>query len=436
MRYLILTTALVLSICSTGQVPTVLEQKHNTVLIINGKAHIGNGEVVEKSAIGIEEGKIKFVKNALTADIVETEWDTIIDVEGKHVYPGFIAPNVTLGITEIDAVRASRDFNEAGDINPNVRSLIAYNTDSKVVYTVRTNGVLVTQSTPRGGLISGSSSVMALDGWNWEDAVYKADDGVHINWPRKYRTTGWWAEPGTTTKNKNYLSVKQNLYAFFEKALAYSRIRKPEKRDLKLDAMRAVFKGDKRVFLHADFVAEINDIIDFSRHFNLKNPVIVGGYDAYYLADRLKENHFSVMLGRPHSLPKFAGDPTNTWYTLPSKLQTAGVLFCIQNEGDMEAMNVRNLPFLAGTAWAYGLSEEEAVASISLNAAQILGVDDKIGSLEEGKDATLFVSEGNALDMMTNKGYMAMVKGNFLILDNHQMQLYRKYCVKYGIEPQ
>ncbi|NOQ73306.1 MAG: amidohydrolase family protein [Crocinitomix sp.] len=424
----------IIAISSFGQTPSPQTQMYKRILFQNGSAHVGNGEYVHNSVIGIEEGKILFVKNALTYQLDKSEWDTIISLKGKHIYPGFIAANLTLGLTEIDAVRATRDFDETGSINPNVRSLIAFNTDSKVMYTVRTNGVLVTQSTPRGGLISGTSSIMALDGWNWEDAVYKADDGVHLNWPIKFSKSGWWAQPGPNKANEKYNKTRDAIYAFFEEALSYSQSKDPSEKFLKLEAMRGIFNGKQRLFIHADYAPEINDIIDFSRRFDLEFPVIVGGYDAHLVAARLIENKFAVMLGRPHLLPTFEEDLTYINYQSAAKLQKAGVPYCIQAAGDMEVMNARNLPFLAGTAWAYGLTEEEAVASISLNVAKILGIDDRIGSLESGKDATLFISDGNALDMMTNNVTIAMVKGNFIVLDNHQMQLSRKYHERYGIE--
>lgn len=419
---------------SFSQVPSPMEQKHRTILFQHGHAHIGNGEYIDNSSVGIKNGKILFVRNALTNDIEKTEWDTIIDISGHHIYPGFISTNNTLGLTEIDNVRATRDFEETGSINPNVRALIGFNMDSEIIYTVRTNGVLVTQATPRGGLISGTSSVMSLDGWNWEDAVYKADDGVHINWPKKMTTTGWWAEPGPSKKNDKYAKTKMEIWDFFKQAESYVKINKHDETNLKMKALRGVFKGTQRLFIHADFAPEINDVIDFSREFNFKYPVIVGGYDAHMLSDRIKENHFSVIIGKPHSLPQFEDDHIQAYFELAYNLQSKGILFCISNEGDMEAMNTRNLPFLAGTAWAYGLSEEQAVAAISLNAAKILGLDDRIGSLEKGKDATLFVSKGNALDMRSNEGVIGMIKGRFIVMDNHQMELYRKYKGRYDLK--
>jgi len=417
-----------------SQVPTPLLKQHNTILLQNGLAHIGNGEVVNKSSIGIKDGKILFVKNALTYKVVKSDWDTIINIMGKQVYPGFIATNSTIGLTEIDAVRATNDFKETGQINPNVRTLIAFNTDSKVLYTVRTNGVLVCQSTPRGGLISGTSSVMAMEGWNWEDAVYKADDGIHINWPKRYTNSGNWGEPVETKPNEKYAQTVNQLLNYFKRAEAYHSNSKTENKDLKLEAMKGVFKGISRIYIHTDFAPEINDVIDFSREFKLKFPVIVGGYDSYRLAERLKENKFTVMLENPHHLPYFEGDLPSVNYEIPNKLQEAGLLFCIQNSGSMEVMNARNLPFIAGTAMAYGLTEEQAIATITLNAAKIMGVDNRIGSLEKGKDATLFISEGSALEMKTNAVTLAYVKGNRIDLSNHQKQLSKKYHAKFELE--
>jgi hypothetical protein len=416
-----------------AQVPAPIAQKYKRILLLNAKAHVGTGKVIDKSAIGIEEGQISIVANALTYKLVKSDWDTIIDIAGQHLYPGFIAANSTIGLTEIDAVRATRDFKEVGYINPHIRAIIAFNLDSKIIYTIRTNGVLICQATPRGGLISGASSVMAMDGWNWEDAVYKTDDGIHINWPKRYRQTGWWAEPGVIKKNEKYLEIIELLDGFFKESKAYLE-NEESIVDLKFEAMRLVFNGKKRVYFHADFAPEMNDIVDFSRKFDLKYPVIVGGYDAPFIAERLKENKFTIMLSNPHDLPFFEGDLPASNFETATKLQATDLLYCIQNAGNMEVMNARNLPFLAGTAMAYGLTEEQAIASITLNVAKIMGIEEKIGSIEKDKDATLFVSAGNALDMRTNAVTLAMVKGRFIALTNHQILLANKYLNKYNLK--
>lgn len=401
------------------------------ILVINGTAHIGNGEVVETAAIGMENGKILFVKNSLTNAIQRKDWDTIIDAENQHVYPGLVAANSTLGLTEIDAVRATRDFNDVGEFNPHVRTQVAFNVESRVIETVRTNGVMLTQSTPRGGIISGSSAIMYLSGWNWEDATVLADDGIHVNWPASTQGGGWWAEPAPKSRNANYQKEKEEIADFFALAEVYAKGSKTIE-DLRLEAMKACFIGTKRVYFHADGMQQILDIIEFVEKFKLKYPVIIGGYEAHLVGKRLKDAKIPVMLNRIHMLPEREEDDVNLPYTLPGILQKQGILFCLQNAGDMEAMNARNLPFQAGTAMAYGLSEEEALQSIALNACKIMGIDREFGSIEPGKSATLFISKGPALDMKTNQVTTLIFHGQLLSAENFQYKLYQKYKKKYA----
>lgn len=410
---------------------SVFGQKEKSCLLLNGYLHVGNGDIVESALIGIKDGKIALVKNSLAYTYKKEEWDTIIDLQGQHVYPGFIAPNSTLGLTEIDAVRATKDFDEVGQYNPHIRSQIAFNVESKVISTVRTNGVLLSQATPRGGDISGTSSIMALDGWNWEDATILKDDGIHVNWPSSMQGGGWWAEPSSKKRNEKYEEQKQSLYQFFELSSSYASNRKKGEKDLRLEAMVECFKGKKRVYMHADELQQLLDIVDFARHFDLAFPVIVGGYDSHLLTRKLKDAKIPVMLVRTHSLPENEEDAVDHPYRLPAMLQEAGVKFCLQNQGDMETMNARNIPFQAGTAMAYGLTEEQAIRSISLSTCEIVGIDKEYGSIEEGKSATLFVSQGNALDMRTNQITLGMIRGQFMSIDNFQKDLYEKYMEKY-----
>jgi imidazolonepropionase-like amidohydrolase len=408
----------------------VFGQKSQAILLVNGFLHQGNGTVVETALIGIRNGKIDFVKNALSSAYKKSEWDTIIDLQGQHVYPAFIAPNSTLGITEIDAVRATRDFQEVGYLNPHIRSQIAFNAESKVISTVRTNGVLFAQVTPRGGRISGTSSVMALSGWNWEDATIFKDDGVHINWPESIQGT-WKDDVITKTKGKNYQQQKEELVTFFNLVNAYQNNADELKTDLRLNAMIPCLTAEKRIYFHANEIQQLTDIIEFVHFFDIPYPVIVGGYDSYMIARKLKDAKIPVMLGRTHSLPENEDDPIDLPFQLPTMLQKEGVLFCLQNEGEMEAMNARNLPFQAGTAMAYGLSEEEAIQSISLNTAKIMGISKAYGSIEAGKSACLFVSKGNALDMRTNQVSMILINGSFVPTTNFQTELYQRYEKKY-----
>jgi imidazolonepropionase-like amidohydrolase len=408
----------------------VFSQKSQTILLVNGFLHQGNGTVVESALIGIRNGKIDFVKNALSSAYNKSEWDTIIDLKGQHVYPAFIAPNSTLGITEIDAVRATRDFQEVGYLNPHIRSQIAFNAESKVISTVRTNGVLFAQVTPRGGRISGTSSIMALSGWNWEDATIFKDDGVHLNWPESIQGT-WNEDAINKSKSKNYQQQKEELYAFFNLVKAYQKNEDELKNDLRLNAMIPCLSAEKRIYFHANEIQQLIDIIEFVHFFDIPFPVIVGGYDSHLIARKLKDAKIPVMLCRTHSLPENEDDPIDLPFRLPALLQKEGVLFCLQNEGDMETMNARNLPFQAGTAMSYGLTEEEAIQSISFNTAKIMGISKAYGSIEAGKSASLFISKGNALDMRTNQVSMILINGSFVPTTNFQSDLYQRYEKKY-----
>ena len=396
-----------------------------TTLIMGGIAHLGTGEKIENSLIVVRDGKFDLVADASVVRIDPSAFDTIIRAYGKHIYPAFIAPNTTLGITEIDAVRASKDYNEVGSYNPNVRSQIAYNTDSKIIKTVRTNGVLITQATPRGGVVSGLSSVMYLDGWNWEDATLKADDGIHLNWPSSFKTSGWWAEPGKTSKNKNYDDRVKEIKNYFEIAKSYSE--ENSKLDLKLESTKDLFNGTKNLYVHANYAKEIRESVRFFKEIGIENIVIVGGRDALNAISILKENNVSVILERVHSLPVNEDAAINQFYKLPSQLSKNNILFCLSYSGDMEAMGTRNLPFTAGTAVAYGLDMEKAIASISLNTAIILGMEKTTGSIEKGKNATFFISSGDALDMRTNNIELAFINGVPVDLNNHQKELFEKY---------
>ena len=408
--------ALILTINVPAQKPT---------LFIGATAHLGNGKVIENAAISIQKGKFDLVANANMIRIDPTAFDTIYKIYGKHIYPSFILPNTTLGITEIDAVRASRDYKETGVNNPNIRSLIAYNTDSKLSKTVRSNGVLIVQVTPQGGLISGQSSIMYLDGNNWEDAVIKADDGIHINWPNSYYNTGWWAEPGETKKNKDYQKRIINLEKIFAKANAYAST--SNIMDLKMESMKGLYDGTKNLYIHANSANEIRDAIDFAEEYHIKKIVLVGGEDALAISNILVKKNIPIILNRVHRLPKSQDSPIEEPYSQSKKLTDAGVLFCLSYEGDMEAMGARNLSFTAGTTIAYGQSYEKAVESITLNAAKILGIDDMLGSIENGKNATFFISSGDALDMRANNVEHAFINGVSINLNNHQKELFDKY---------
>jgi imidazolonepropionase-like amidohydrolase len=198
--------------------------------------------------------------------------------------------------------------------------------------------------------------------------------------------------------------------------------------------MKGIFSSAKILYVHVNYAKEIEDAVHFLKDAGVKKMVIVGGTDSWMVADLLKENNIPVMVNRIHDLPNRTDDDIDLPYKLPTLLQKAGVLFCLENSGDMEEMQERNLPFNAGTAAAYGLTKEEALASITLNAAKILGIDNRVGSLEAGKDATLFISTGDALDMKSNNVELAFIRGKKLDLSNEQKALYGKYMKKYGLK--
>lgn len=425
---------LIFVLISLGGAAVAQQQKR--VLLRNGIAHIGNGQVIENSYVAFSNGKIDFVSDARLVKLDMSRFDTTIDVAGKHLYPGFIAPNCVLGLQEAEAIRPTSDYAEVGDYNPHIRSLIAYNTDSKILETVKANGILYTQATPRYGTISGSSSVLATQGWNWEDAVLKADDGIHLNFPNSVVKRGWWAEPQPSEKNNRFQEQLTELTRFFENAYAY--YQSPvgaNETNLRYEAMKGVFAGKKNLYLHADYVKDIMMAVNFAEKFGIRKLIIVGGKDSYKITPFLREHRVAVMLNRLHDLPDLPEAETDILYKLPYLLQKDSILFCLQNQGDMEAMNARNLPYLAGTAAAYGLSKEQALQSISLNTAKILGVDSLIGSLEAGKMASIVVSEGDVLDMRTSRILMAYVNGVTVPVTNFQNELYRKYAQKYGVKP-
>lgn len=422
---------LLVNAAAFAQQPVPAKPQSKSILLMNGVAHIGNGKVLDNAVIGLKEGKIVMVADARVVRIDMSKWDTVINIPGKHVYPGFIATNSTMGLQECESVRATRDQYEVGLFNPEVRSIIAYNTDSKIQPTVRTNGVLLAQITPRGGRISGTSSVVELDGWNWEDATYKMDDGIHVNWPPVV-ARNFDSPPFALEKSKTYETELRELEDFFREAKAYAANSKPEEKNLRYEAMKGIFDGSKTLFLRADYVKEITEAVAFSKKMGITRMVIVGGRDSWQCTTLLKENNIAVMIGRPHDLPPTADSDLDQPYKTPAMLQKAGVLFCIQNEGDQETHQTRNLGFLAGTAAAYGMTKEEALAAITSNPAKILGIDKTVGTLEEGKDATLFISTGDALDMRTNNVELAYIRGKKIQLTNEQMRLYETYKKKYG----
>ena len=398
------------------------EKQAGTIALVHATIHVGNGDVIEDGMIVFSNGKIiKVGKYAAIADI------KVIDCTGKQIYPGLILTDSNLGLEETGAIRAEHDDYELGDFNPDIRSLIAYNTDSKVINTVRSNGILLANVVPNGGILSGSSSVMELDGWNWEDAVYQKDNGIHFRMPSLIPTS---AENSSSETLKKAYNQIDDVRTFFREAKAYFAQPMHTTTNIKFESVKGLFNQTQTFFVHCEMVNEIMIAIEFAKEFGFKT-VIVGGTESIKIADYLKQNNIAVILNQMHTLPVIQDDDIDTYAKLPYQLQQAGVTYCINDFDDMN--RGRNLMFNAGVAVGFGLTKEQALQAITLSPAKILGIDKQTGSLEENKDANIIVSDGDLLDIRTSNISYAFIQGKQLNLDNKQKQLFERYKTKYGL---
>jgi imidazolonepropionase-like amidohydrolase len=409
--------------------------KQNQIIAVAGATvHIGNGQVLQNATVVMTDGKITAVGTNVTVPAGAQR----VDASGKHVYPGLILSTSNLGLVEIGAVRATNDVRELGELNPNIRSIVAYNADSKIINTLRSNGILLANIVPEGGLISGSSSVVQLDAWNWQDAAYKTDGGIHFNMPsmmpapRFGRFGGGNAGPNPPPDPvKEGLDQVDRIKSFFREAKAYNAAGSHEETNLKFAAVKGLYDKTQKLYVHANTVKQMLVALDFVKEFGF-DVVIVGGSDSWQITDLLKQNNVSVILNQPHSLPTLDDDDVDQPYKTPAMLQKAGVTFSITDEDGQT--RGRNLMFNAGTAVTYGLTKEEALQSITLNAAKVLGVDKQTGSIEVGKDANIIISDGDILDMRSSQVTQAFIQGRDVNLDDKQKQLNERYLKKYGLK--
>jgi imidazolonepropionase-like amidohydrolase len=404
----------------------LLQAQQNHFVVMGGTAHTGNGAVIENAWMEFKDGFITEISSFGMREIPAGA--VVIDARGKHIYPGIIACNTTLGLIEIDRVRATDDKSDVGSLRPHVRSLIAYNADSRQIPTLRSNGILITQVVPQGGLVSGRSSVMYTQGWNWQDAVVKEEDGVHVRWPVMHANHAWWAsDPANHEKNNIYDNQTREIMDFFADAKAYAASDK-KTRVLQLEAVAAIFTGKQRLYIHANAPREIASAVLWATGIGAQ-PVIVGGRGAEEVSSLLKQHDVPVILGNLQSLPDHRYSPVDENFSQAKRLYDAGIRFALSLN---DSWQQRNLPFIAGTAVAYGLPYEEAVKAITGAAAQIIGIDDLYGTLEKGKSATLIISEGDLLDIRSSKVEKAFINGVETNLDDdHQKMMYRKFRQKY-----
>ena len=440
MKKIILLNVLFLNLTFSQQTPAPTQDK--SVLIFGGITHVGDGQIINNSVIGFTDGKIDLIASSegnwtdkllnMFSDSNNKKYDTIINASNHHIYPGIIALNSNLGLVEVDAVRASVDDDEAGTYLPEIRSIIAYNAESKAVESMRPNGVLVAQVAPNGGVISGSSSVVQLDAWNWEDAVIKYDQGLHINWPSPYTFGRWWlGEDRGLKANNNYNKQVNDLKEFFDKSKANMNLDKSM--NLKSRAMKAIFEAESTVYLYADDEKEIVDGVLFFKNFDIKKIVIVGASEAKNQLDFIKENDIPVVVKQPYRFPQSVDSDPRETFMLAKKMIDKGILVSIDPSGAPQSrVSIRNLPFYAGSFSSYGIDKEVALSMITLNPAKMLGIDSEFGTLEIGKSATLFISKGDALDIISNNVTHAFISGRNISLETHQTRLWRRYSNKYS----
>lgn len=401
----------------------------NAVVITNATVHIGNGQVLNNAAIAFQNGKITAVGNSITPPAGAT----IINAQGKQVYPGLIQATSNLGLVEINSVRASSDVRELGELNPSIRAIVAYNTDSKVTNTLRSNGILLANVVPQGGLVAGRSSVVQLDAWNWEDAAYKMDGGLHVYFPLLMPRPAFVIAPANAPDPvKAGMESIDRFRSFLGEAKSfYTANAGSDKTNLKFGAVKGLFDKSMKLFVHANTIKQILLAVDLAKDFGV-DMVLVGGSDSWRVASLLKQNNIPVILEQPHSLPILEDDDVDQPYKTPALLQQAGVLFSISD--DDGSTRGRNLPFNAGTAVAYGLGKEEALQAVTLNAAKILGIADKAGSLEVGKDANILIVSGDVLDMRSSVVTDAFIQGRKISLEDKHKQLYERYKHKYDLK--
>lgn len=413
------------SVVAQEDVPTPASKQSEKICLKGATVHVGNGTVIENAYVIFENGKISEVISTTNLK-TDATLGKVIDVTGKHLYPGVISLNSILGLIEIEAARATDDVSEVGSQNADARAIISYNTDSRVTPTVRSNGVLYSQIVPQGGRVSGTSAVVQLDAWNWEDAAVKAEDGIFISWPGMYKMKFGEVEREGFELNKDYDKNVQELKDYFREAKSYAQTTH-DKKNLRFEAMKKLFTDKQNLYVRVDYVKEMLHVIDFAQELGV-NIVLVGAADSYMIADVLAAKKIPVILQKTHNLPSYDDEDIQQPYKTPAILQQAGVLYALSIGGFWQE---RNLMFEAGTASAYGLTKEQALAAITSNSAKILKLDDRIGTIEKGKDASFILSDGDLLDMRTSNITLAFIEGRQIDLDNKQKELYKKFSQKY-----
>ena len=408
---------------ATAQVRMTVSPQSQPIALQGATIHTVTNGVIENGTILFNNGVI----TAIGTDVQLPAGTRVVDASGKHIYPGLIDAYSTVGISEIGSVDVSSDINELGDFNPNVRAEVAVNAESRHIGTTRSAGVLVTLTTPGGGLISGMSSALNLEGWSWEEMSLESAAALNVNWPNPNPRRG--GRGGGAGDAPTYEERVQELKDFFAEARAYRdavAAGEEVRSDSRYAAMIPALNGEIPVVVAADGAAQINDAITWGQGEGVR-IVIRGGRDAIHVADRLVSENIPVILTSTMAAPGRAYEGYDGAYSMPARLYEAGVKFAIS--GGAGALYTNRLPWEAGVAVAFGLPEEEAVKAVTINAAEFMGLDDRVGSLEVGKQATLLITTGNPLDMTTNIE-QAYIQGRELDMNDIQKHFFEKYMVK------
>jgi imidazolonepropionase-like amidohydrolase len=397
------------------------------------------GGTVHTVSHGSWPGEVLFDNGRIVevaARVSRPEGVEVIEIDGRHVYPGFISADTVMGLVEISAVRATRDMDEVGGITPEVQAEVAVNPDSEIIPVTRETGVLTVLSAPRGGLLAGSSAVLSLDGWTWEDMTVRAPAGMHVNWPRMTQAGGFGNPPQASLDESSAASIAE-LEQAFEDARIYFAAQEAgstTRTDQRWEAMRPVIAGDVPLFVHADTQTQIKAALAFTRAQGVR-MVLVGGDDAWRVAGLLAEAGVAVVTD-VFDTPLRRWEDYDTPYRNPGVLADAGVVFAFgSGPSGFSTPFQRMLPWEAALAVGHGLDRDRAVRALTLDAATILGVDERLGSLDPGKDATLFVVEGDPLEIISGVE-RAWIGGREVDLTSRHTQLYEKYQQRYQQGPE
>lgn len=387
--------------------------------------------VLVDTAVLIEVGKIKAIGAQALAQAGSA---TRIDATGLRLYPGLISANSSLGLIEIEAVRATVDTAEVGAVNPNARAQIAVHADSDLLPVARAGGVLTALSVPRGNLIAGQSALINLSGWNYEEMTVKPAVAMHIYWPST-RLPDWLPKPAIEQALEAAAENLRVLDASFAEAIAYrAKQALPQAtHDLRLEALQPVLSGDLPLFIHANELTQIRGALTFAAKYKLK-VTLVGALDAWRVADELKAANVQVILGSPFNLPMRRSESYDVLYSAAAKLHAAGVKIAIAGDGGgMDASLEKNIAYLAAQAAAFGLAPAQALRAITLSAAEILGVSDRLGSIDVGKDANLILVRGDILEI-TSPIQRIFIAGIDTPMSSRHSKLCERYQGRYGVE--